>query len=131
MAVTGGINAKYRPGSIVTMKASAAITQGAFVEVSGDGTVAQAAAASTKILGVALQTASAANDLIAVQLVGSVFVLKAKGAVTAGDPVGAASDGSAAVTTITVAAFGDVRKVFGIAINTIGDGNTGQILVNS
>lgn len=131
MAVTGGINARFKPGAIVTMKASGAITQGSFVEVSGDGTVAQAAAASTKIVGVALQTAGAANDLISVQVVGFVMVMKAKGAVTAGDPVGAASDGSSAVSTITVAAFGDVRKVFGIALNTIGDGNTGAIMVNS
>lgn len=130
MAVTGGLTVKYRPGSIVTMKVSAAVTNGALVEVSGNGTVATAAAGSTKIVGVALQTASAANDLIAVQVTGYVFVLKAKGAVTGGDPVGAASDGSAAVSTITVAAFGDVRKVAGLALVDIADGATGMVYVN-
>lgn len=130
MTVTGGSTVKYRPGSIVTMKVSGAVTEGAFVEISGDGTVAQAAAASTKIVGVALQTASAANDLIAVQLTGYVFVMKAKGAVTAGDPVGAASDGSAAVSTITVAAFGDIRKVVAQALNTVSDGATGMFYVS-
>lgn len=127
MAVTGGLTVRYRPGSIVTFKVSAAVTQGALVEVSGSGTVAQAAAASTKFVGVALQTASAANDLISVQLTGYVFVLKAKGAVTAADPVGSASDGSAAVSTITVGAYTDIRKVAGIALEDIADGASGPI----
>jgi hypothetical protein len=129
MAVTGGLTCKYRPGSIVTMKVSAAVTQGAPLQVSGDGTVATAPTGSTKIVGIALQTASAANDLIAVQVNGYVFVLTAKGAITAGDPVGAASDGSAAVSTIAVAAFGDVLKVAGIALTTAIDAASVQVYV--
>lgn len=127
MAVSGGLTPKYRSGAIVSMKASAAITQGALVEVSGSGTVATAAAGSTKVVGVAMQTAGAVNDIIPVQLAGYVFVLKAKGAITAGNGVGAASDGSAAVSAITVAAFGDVLKVVGIALEDISDAANGPI----
>lgn len=130
MAVSGGSTVKYRPGSIVTFKAGGAITEGSFVEITGDNQVGQAAAASVKIVGVALQTAGAAGDLIPVQLTGYVMVMTAKGAVSAGDPVGAASDGSAAVSTITVAAFGDVRKVAGIALQAIADAATGPIYVS-
>lgn len=130
MAVSGGVAAKYLPGSKVTFKAAGALTAGSFVEITGDNTVGMAAAASTKIVGVALQTASAANDLIAVQMSGYVFSMKAKGTVAAGDPVGAASDGTAAVSTITVGAYTDIRKVSGIALAAIADGATGLVYVN-
>jgi hypothetical protein len=131
VTVSGGKTVKYRPGATVTFAAAGVITDGAFVEVTGAMTVGQAAAASTKIVGVALQAAVAVGDLIPVQLSGYVIVLKAKGAVAAGDPVGAASDGSAAVSTITIAAFGDVRKVAGIALEAISDGNTGRVYVSA
>lgn len=131
MAVTGGLTVKYRPGATVTLKVSAAVTQGSFVEISGSGTVAQAAAGSVKIVGVALQTAGAANDLIAVQLLGYVMLMKAKGAVTAADGVGAASDGTAAVSTITPAdTYAAVRKVVGLALEDIADTATGPIYVS-
>lgn len=130
MTVSGGKSVKYAPGAIVTFAAGGTITDGAFVEVTGTMTVGQAAAASTKIVGVALQ-AGAAGDNLPVQLSGYIIVLKAKGAVSAGDPVGAASDGSAAVSTITVAAFGDVRKVAGVALEAISDGATGRVYVSA
>ncbi len=128
MTVSGGLAPKYKPGSVLTCKLSGTVTNGALVEVSGNGTVAQAAAGSVKVIGVALQSGGS-GDLIPVQLTGYVFIMTAKGAVTAGDRVGAASDGSAAVSTVTVSAAGDTLKVAGIALNDIADGATGSVYI--
>lgn len=129
MAATGFQNPIFEDDSNVTFTASTAITKGSFVEVTaGTMQVGQAAAGSVKVVGVAKETVASA-DLVTVDVKGEIWLMKAKGAVTAGDPVGAASDGTAAVSTITVAAYGDVRKVHGIALQDIADGATGKVLV--
>ncbi len=120
MAVTGGMTPVYLPGSRVSMKISAAVTAGQLVEVTGNMTVGPAAAASRKVVGVALQTGSAANDIIAVQIAGYVFRLKASGAVTAGDQVGAGAAGAA--ITVAGGATADVtRSIVGVALEGAAD----------
>lgn len=131
MALSGGATPVYKPGSVVTFTTGGAVAAGALVEVTADLTVSQAAAGSIKVVGVALQTSSGAGDKLPVQIVGYVFNMKAKGAIVAGAPVGAASDGSAAVSTITPAAYADLQKIFGMALQAIADGATGWVLERS
>ena len=129
MAATAFKNPIYEDDSNVTFTASGAIAAGAYVEVlTGTMVVGQAAAASVKIIGVSKETV-ATGDLVTVDCLGEIWTVTAKGAVAAGDPIGAVSDGSGAVSTITVAAFGDVRKVRGIALQAISDGQTGKVMV--
>jgi hypothetical protein len=131
MALTGSATPVFKPGSVVTFTTGGAVAAGALVEITADLTVSQAAAASVKVVGVALQTSSGAGDQLPVQIVGYIFVMKAKGAVAAGDPVGAASDGSAAVSKITPAAYADLQKIFGMGLQAIADGATGWVLERS
>lgn len=120
---------KFRRTSLVKFTAHNAIVANSPVEVQATGRVVQqAAAGSTKIVGHAMETV-ADTDNVLVDIRGTIIVAKAKGAITAGDPIGAASDASGAYSTITVAAFGDVLKVVGIALDTISDGATGQVLL--
>lgn len=135
MAVSGGKIWVYDSGAVVSFKATAAITEGKLVEVSGDKTVATASAESQKVVGVALQTAGAANDVIAVKIRGYIMVMRAEGAVAAGDELNAAADGSGDVTALpaAVTAIGedinDARSVIGIALEAIADEATGWVLV--
>lgn len=142
MAVSGGVNPLYTPGSKVSMAVSAAVTAGKLVEVSGSNTIATASQNSRKVVGVALQSASASGDIISVQLLGYIFKLKAEGAVTAGDELAAGGTGGegdvstlAVDTTATLnettveAAMAVARAVVGIALEDIADEGTGKVLV--
>lgn len=142
MAVTGGTNVVYKPGSIVSFATSAAVTAGRLVEISGNKTVAHAATKSRKAIGVALQTGSASGDTIAVQLLVYVFKLTASGAITAGDELVAAADGSGKVSTAPVTAttigaayaeaateqaIDDARAIVGVSFEGIADTASGWV----
>lgn len=137
MAVSGGANPVFSPGSIVPFAVSAAVTAGRFVEVSGQKTVAPASAGSRKVVGVALQTADAVGDVIPVHLLGYIFTLPAEGAVSAGDELitatGVGNEGHvsalAAAGGATAADINNARAVVGVALQDIVDEASGWVLV--
>lgn len=134
MAVSGGKNAVYKPGSIVSFAVSAAVTAGQLVEVTGDKTVGPAGAASRKVVGVALQTASAVGDVIPVQIFGFIFNLTASGAIAAGDEVNPAAAGAVATIAASGAAYvqaeaNGARSIVGVALQAIANTATGWVLV--
>lgn len=143
MAVSGGKNPVYRRGMIVSMSCSAAVVAGTQVEVSGSGTIAPAAAGSKKVVGIAMQDASASGDVIGVEARGSIWKIKAEGAVTAGDLVtpatGAGNEGHVSTlvvdTTATVneatveAAINAALGATGIALEDIADEASGKVMV--
>lgn len=121
MAVSGGSQVVYKPGSIVSMKVSAAVADGDLVEVTGDLTVGPAAAGSRKVVGRAMQAADAANDIIAVQIFGYIAKLKANGTVTAGDELIPAAAGDVSTFAASGAAYvqaeaNNARAVIGVAL---------------
>lgn len=119
----------YRPGQVLTLKASATITGGQLVAVSGSGTVAPAGAAVANWVGVAAFDA-ATNDNVTIHSNG-VQSLTASGTVTAGDLVISAASGqvstAAAVTTPTAADVNTTRQVVGVALTTATNGNKVRI----
>ncbi|MGO5255085.1 capsid cement protein [Collinsella sp. LCP21S3_D3] len=86
---------QFKPGQTVTFTASAAVKGGQCVEVTGDRRVAATSGASTKYIGVAGHSAAAESKVV-VHLRGHVQLVKAKGAVTAGQHVVTAVDGCVA-----------------------------------
>lgn len=133
MAVSGGQNPVYFPGSRVTFAISAAVTAGQMVEVTGNMTVGPAGAASRKVVGMAMQTGSAVGDKIAVQIFGFIARLTASGAIAAGDELNPAAAGAVATLAAAAAAtLGDInnaRSVIGVALEAISNGATGRVLV--
>ncbi len=97
-----------------TLTASAAVTGGRAVAVSGNGTVAHAGAAAPNVVGVA-SVDIPANGEGKVDLRGPVHEATASGAITAGDRVNAAANGTVATGA---AAFTNI----GIALTTAADG---------
>jgi Uncharacterized conserved protein (DUF2190) len=129
MAVSGGITETFNAGDrgflILTCKAAGAITAGQVVVFTGNAgrEVDVAGAGAILAKGVALQTASAAGDKIDVALPGGVvFMLKAAGAIDAGQYVESAAAGTVRVLA-TVDAVGsiDPRAVIGVALEDTAD----------
>jgi hypothetical protein len=136
MAKTGGVVEAFPSGAPkITRTAAAAITAGRLVEVAGVGTVQHAAAASLKVIGVALEGTDFVGtpDKLAVAT-GGVFFLTATGAVTAGDQLIAAANGT--VSTLPAAAgavaadINNARAVIGKALDSIAGGQSGRVLLN-
>jgi hypothetical protein len=128
MAVTGGSFPVYKPGSIISLAVSAAVTERQLVEVTGNMTVGPAAAASRKVVGVALQSGSVAGDVIAIQIFGYVMRLVNTGGVTAGDEVGAAAAGQ--VVTVAAGTSTDIaRSLIGLALEGATTGLSSRYLV--
>lgn len=114
------------PGDAYTLNASAAVTAGRNVAVSGNATVAPAVASTTaKVVGVAAFDAGANAD-VTVYLRGPVHEVTATGAITAGDQVSSAANGTVASTAVASGATaGDIntaRGVIGLALTTAADG---------
>src|SRR4051812_19595553 len=106
----------YRPGQVLTLKASAAITGGTLVAISGSGTVATAGAASAAWVGVAAFDAGT-NDNLTIHS-GGVQSVTASGAITAGDSLVTAASGQVATgAAATPAAF------VGVALTSATNGN--------
>lgn len=114
----------YKPGTDVTLTASAAITGGQLVAVSGNGTIAPAGAAEADVVGVAAFDA-ASGTRVTVYGFGMIHETTADGAITAGDQVTAGATGK--VKSLAVAAgatAGDInnaRAVVGVALTTAAD----------
>lgn len=104
----------HTPGQAVTLKASASITAGQVVGVTGSGTVGPAGADSAVMVGVAAQDAST-NDYVTVYCGGTQSVTAA-GAITAGDAIECAANG-----TVATASGGTVLTVIGVALTTAAD----------
>lgn len=100
-------------GNLVETKlvAGADLKAGQVVELSGSMIVTPTTAASAKVLGVAMFDVKK-DEPIAVETEG-LFKLTAKGAITGGDRVVSAADGSVATGT---------ENTIGIALNTAADG---------
>ena len=105
----------FIPGRAVTRKLSVAATEGQLLAVSGSGTVAPTTAATAAWVAVA-GTAGAIGDNIPTHN-GGVQRLKATGAVTAGDILVPAANG----TVATNAAPGAGQQV-GVALTTAATG---------
>jgi hypothetical protein len=104
----------YRPGQVLTLKASATITGGQLVAVSGSGTVGPAGAAATGWVGVAAFDA-ATNDNLTIHS-GGVQSVTASGAITAGSPVIAGAAG-----TVVASATPPAGQQVGVALTTAAD----------
>lgn len=111
--------AEYLPlhddGDSFTRQASASITGGQLVRVSGSGTVAPTSAASADWVGVAGFDGSSGDNVTV--FAGGVQRLKATGAVTAGDIVAGAANG-----TVSTSATPGAGQQVGIALTTAADG---------
>jgi len=133
VAITGSQQPVYYPGSKLSFKSAAAITKGRLVEITAANTVGQAAAKSQKVVGVAMQSCDAAGDIVEVQVLGYVFKLTASGAISAGDELVAAANGTvqtqAAAAGATATDINNARAVVGIALEAIADTASGRVLV--
>lgn len=135
-AVSGGQYAMFASGAPdITMTTTAAVTVGRLVEISGDRSIRHALANSTKVLGVAKQTGSAVGDKVGVST-GGVWLLRADGAIAAGDKlvVSAAGDGRVAPLAAAGAAYVQAeanasRAVVGTALAAIATGTDGPVLL--
>ncbi len=103
----------YMPGDAITCVTSGAVTGGRLVAVSGNNTVAHAAADSNAVVGTAAHDAASGANLT-VHGRGPVHTATAAGAITAGDRVNAAANGTVKTAT---AGVGNV----GIALTTAAD----------
>lgn len=84
----------FRPGSVVTFTAAAAVTAGQVVELgSSDWSIAPAAAASAKVVGVAGHDGGV-GDKVAVEVNKVIHELKSSGAVTRGQRLEVAAGGA-------------------------------------
>jgi hypothetical protein len=104
---------RFKPGSTITLTASAAITGGQLVAVSGDNTVAPAGAGSAAVIGQAANdTASGAP--VAIHTSGhAVHVATAAAIVTAGAPLKSAAAGQ---VTPWVSGTDGAQLIVGIAL---------------
>ncbi len=103
----------YMPGDVITGVTSGAVTGGRLLAVSGNNTVAHAAADSNAVVGTAaFDAASGAN--VSYHGRGQVHVSTAAGAITAGDRINSAANGTVKTAT---AGVGNI----GIALTTAAD----------
>lgn len=125
-ALTGGVVPLFAGGGpTITMTTTAAVTAGRIVEVSGDRSIRHGQSASTKVIGVAKQTADAVGDKVGVATSG-VWMLRAQGAIAAGDHVSVSAGNDGRVKPIGADAFAtDV----GVALAAIADGADGPVIV--
>jgi len=135
---TGGVVEAFPSGApTVTMTAAAAITAGRLVEIAGNRTVQHAGALSLKVCGVALEGTDFVGvpDKIAVKS-GGVFLLTATGAITAGDKVAAAANGTVSTVAAAGAAYvqaeaNATRAIIGVALEGIAGAGTGRVLLQT
>lgn len=133
-SIRGGQVEKFAPGDRITMTvAGTTVVGGRLVEVNGNRTVRPAQAASLKTLGVALYD-GAIGDKVTVATEG-VWLLRAQGAIAAGDQVivSAGNDGRVAPLAPAAGALAadinNARAVVGRALEAIADGADGPILL--
>jgi hypothetical protein len=125
-ALSGGVTPLFQGDApkFTMTTTTTTVVAGQVVEVTGDRSVGPAAASSLKCVGVAAQSASAIGDKIAVAS-GGVYMLKAAGAIVAGDHVRSGALG----TVTSIAADGDPRLVVGIALAGAADTALAPILL--
>jgi hypothetical protein len=128
VGAVGGVVEVFKSGDpTITMTGSAAITAGQLVEMTGNRTVGPAGAGSVKTVGVALQDYDgvAATGAKLPVATGGVFLLKASGAISAGDALIAGAAG----VVVTAGATPDARTVVGFALAAISSGQTGPCIL--
>ncbi len=103
----------FMPGDAITGTTSGAVTGGRLLAVSGNGTVAHAGADSNAVVGVAAFDAGS-GTLVTYHGRGQVHVTTAAGAITAGDRVNTAANGTVKTAT---AGVGNI----GVAMTTAAD----------
>jgi predicted RecA/RadA family phage recombinase len=143
-SIRGGQVEKFAPGDRITMtvKAATSVVGGRLVEISGNREIQPAGSKSRKVLGVAMYD-GAAGAKVTVATEG-VWMLRAEGAIAAGDQVvvSAGADGRVmpvpSATTVLGAAYAeaaseqvidDTRAIVGIALEAIADGADGPVLL--
>jgi len=103
----------YMPGDAITVVTSGAVTGGRLAAVSGNGTVAMAAADSNAVVGTFAQDAGTGVN-VTMHGRGQVHTATAAGAITAGDRLNSAANGTVKTAT---AGVGNI----GIALTTAAD----------
>lgn len=115
---------KFAPGASLTLAVEAAVTAARLVMVTGDNQVSPATATSTSWIGAAATDAAVGEQVLVLR--GGVQEIICSGAVTAGDLVVAAADGTvaslAAVTTPTAGDVTGTRAIVGTALVGGADG---------
>lgn len=126
-ALSGGVVPLFQSGGPkpTMTTTTATVVAGMLVESTGDRSVGPAGAASVKVIGVAAQTGSAIGDKIAIDT-GGVYLLKAAGAIAAGDVLQAGALGTVSNGIVLAS---DPRLIVGIALSAIGDTLTGPVLL--
>lgn len=136
-SIRGGVVEQFAPGDRITMtvKAGQSVSGGRLVEITANREIQHAASGSRKVLGVALYD-GAAGDKVTVATEG-VWLLLAKGAISAGDSLVASSDANGSVAAVaaidntsaaTVAtSLAAVAAIIGKALEAIADGATGPV----
>lgn len=114
----------FMPGDVITVTTSANVTGGRALMVSGNGTVAHATAGSAKVIGIAA-TDIASGQLGPMHGRGQVHTSTAAGAITAGDQIVSAANGTvaalAAASGAVAADINNARAVLGVAMTTAAD----------
>ena len=105
----------YRPGQVLTLKASAAVTGGQLLAITGSGTVGPAGAAAANWVGVAAFD-GATNDNVTIHS-GGVQSLTASGAITAGDSLVSAAAGQ-----VSTGAAATPSAFVGVALTSAANG---------
>ncbi len=95
----------YMPGDSITCVTSGAVTGGRLAAVSGNGTVAHAAADSNAVIGTFAHDAASGTN-VTVHGRGQVHVNTAAGAITAGDRLNSAANGTVKTATAGVGNLG-------------------------
>jgi hypothetical protein len=113
----------FTPSDSHTSTASAPVTGGGVLYASGSSTVANTGASSNLPIGVAAHDAGT-GESVGIYGRGTIHRLTASGAITAGNPVEAATLGKVAAHT---PGTNDVR-VFGIALTTVADAASVEVM---
>lgn len=103
------------PGATGTKQASAAITGGQVLVVSGSGTVAPSSAASAAVLGVAGHDAASGTKVM--YYTTGEHESTATGAITAGQTLAAAANG-----TVAPLGAGTIDQMIGVAVTSAANG---------
>ena len=112
-----------------TVADGAGIEKGSVMEISDPNTVAVTNGDDDKIIGIAAEEkiASDGKTKLGVYMRG-IFKMKSDGTVAVG--AGVMADGTNPNEYITATAAADAAAVFGIALETVADGETGLVYVN-
>ena len=105
------------------------IEKGALLKIADPFTVSLANGAADIIAGIAAEEKIASDGKVKIGVyMRGIFSMKSDGTIAVG--AGVIADGSNANEVITATAAADAAAVFGIALETMADGDTGLVYVN-